>query len=199
MNRIIKIAATLMAIAILTTVDGRAADQPTPKSVVDTFHAALISSAKAGASWDFTTRTSNLRPVVTQTFNLPLMIRIAAGRAFSKASKADKTDLVTAFSEMTVRTYATQFKADVGQTFQTIGEKPGPQKTILVETTITAKGKNHKLTYVTRKNSKGQWMIMDVLLGDSAISQLSVRRSEYAQTLKTGGVPALITALNATP
>jgi phospholipid transport system substrate-binding protein len=41
-----------------------------------------------------------------------------------------------------------------------------------------------------------EWRVIDILL-DGSISQLSVYRSDFAATLKTGGAPALIKKINA--
>ena len=51
-----------------------------------------------------------------------------------------------------------------------------------------------QITYVV-KQFAARWRIVDVVV-DGGISELAVRRSEYAATLKRGGVAALITALN---
>ena len=98
-------------------------------------------------------------------------------------------------SRLSISTYASQFDGYSGQSFETQGQKPGPQKTVLVKTRIIDPGSDPiDLTYVTRE-IKGRWRIIDVLL-DTGISELAVRRSEYSRILKTRGVDGLIDALN---
>jgi ABC-type transporter MlaC component len=47
-----------------------------------------------------------------------------------------------------------------------------------------------------RQNSDGQWRIFDVFL-EGKFSELSRQRSEYASVLQSGGIDALIFALDA--
>ena len=115
---------------------------------------------------------------------------------FKSAGEDYKAELVAAFSHLSISTYASQFDGYSGQSFVTRGEKPGQQNTVLVKTQILDPGSDPvDLTYVTRR-IKGQWRILDVLL-DGGISELAVRRSEYRRVLKTGGINALISTLNA--
>lgn len=166
------------------------------RDIVGSFQDALLQSMKAKDSWSANERTAHIEKAVTESFDLVLMIRLITGKALTQASPAERRDLLDAFQAMTVRNYASQFNSFSGQQFEITGAKKGPQDTTLVETLIKSGAEAHKLTYVLRKNREGTPLIIDILLGDSAISQLSVRRSEYAATLKTGGVMGLTQALN---
>jgi len=59
---------------------------------------------------------------------------------------------------------------------------------------VKANGEPVKVDYVMRRAGDG-WLISDIYL-DSAISEVAMRRSEFATILKNGGIDGLIAALN---
>ena len=124
------------------------------------------------------------------------MVRIATRPYWKTATKSQRRDLVTAFKRMNISTLATLFNKYGGEVFEPNGRKQGPQGTVLVETKLRSPdGGVHDLSYVL-KQFKDRWKIVDVIV-DRGISELAVRRSEYRQVLKRGGVNGLIRLLNA--
>ena len=186
----------LPSTAATGTTGAAGAATPTPSQVVTSFHEALLGVMKRAKQLGVKGRYEKLAPVIERVFHLRLMVRVASGSFWRKADPEQLKKLVAAFSRLSISTYASQFDGYSGQSFETGGEKPGPQKTTLVATRIIDPGNDAvEITYVTRK-IKGAWRIIDVLLG-GGISELAVRRSEYRQILKTGGVQGLIKTLNA--
>lgn len=172
------------------------AQQSTAVQVVEAFHQSLLEVMKEAKALGVKGRYKNLASQIERSFHLPLMIRVATSSYWRKADKEQVDKLVAAFTHLSVSTYASQFDGYSGQSFETRGEKPGPQKTTLVTTWIVEPGSEPvELIYVTRK-IKGEWRIVDVLV-DSGISQLAVRRSEYRRVLRTKGIDGLIDTLNA--
>ena len=140
-----------------------------------------------------------LAPVIDKDFDLQRMIRVTAGKFWRQADGASRAKALAAFRRMSIATYAAQFDGWSGQTFTTIASRPGPQRTVLVQTKISAPGGDGAaLTYVLKERTRGngEWRIVDVLL-DGFISQLAVRRSEYQRVLKSNGLPGLIKVLDA--
>ncbi len=170
------------------------AGDDTPTSVIERFHQDLLGVMKEADSLGVAGRYDQLTPSIRKAFDLNRMIRVATGGFWRKASPEQQADLLKAFERLSISTYAAQFDGFSGQVFKTVGEKPGPQKTVLVSTRIISPGGDPaKLTYVL-KQTKGQWLIADVLLDDS-ISQLAVRRSEFRGVLKSRGVDGLLDVL----
>ena len=166
-----------------------------PAGVVTAFHDTLLGVMKDAEALGVKGRYEKLAQRIEQSFHLALMAQVGAGSHWRKATKAQTDKLVAAFSRFSISTYASQFSSYSGQSFETQGQKPGPQKTVLVKTQIIDPGSDPvDLTYVTRE-IKGRWRIIDVLL-DTGISQLAVRRSEYSRILKTGGIDALTRILD---
>ncbi len=169
--------------------------QSSPSDNVTAFHESLLGVMKEAKTLGVKGRFEKLASPLKQNFHFRLMIQVAAGSYWRKSGPAQIDRLVDAFTRLSISTYASRFDGYSGQSFETEGEKPGPQKTILVKTRIIDPGSDPvDLTYVTRK-IKGEWRIIDVLL-DTGISELAVRRSEYRRVLKTGGIDGLIDTLN---
>ncbi len=167
-----------------------------PARVVTAFHDTLLGVMKDAEALGVKGRYEKLAQRIEQSFHLALMVQVSAGSYWRKATEAQTDKLVAAFSRLSISTYASQFDGYSGQSFETEGEKPGPQKTILVKTRIIDPGSDPiDITYITRE-IKGQWRIIDVLL-DTGISQLAVRRSEYSRILRTSGIDGLTRTLNA--
>lgn len=167
-----------------------------PETLISTFHAVLIDSMKAADKVDVTGRYERLELAVSNAFHLRVMVQIATGSHWRKASDEEKNTLAAAFTRLTVATYASQFDGFSGQSFETLGKRSGPQKTTLVDTRLeNPNGRSVDLVYVTRKFD-GKWRIVDVLL-DTGISELARKRSEYRQVLKSSGVGGLVNSLNA--
>lgn len=172
------------------------ADGLAPDTLVTEFHDTLLSTMKEAQQLGIEGRFQRLKPSISKTFHLRAMIQAASAAYWRKSSEEEQNRLVEAFSRLTFATYAAQFDGYSGQKFVTVGTKPGPRKSILVETTLEdPNGKGVKLVYVARV-IKGNWRIIDVLL-DTGISELARKISEYRQVLKSGGIAGLIKTLEA--
>ena len=191
------------AVALLLTL--MAADMPprtasaapaTASELISAFHDSLLGVMKEAKTLGIKGRYDRLAARIEQSFNLPLMIQVAASSYWQKASPEQVKKLVAAFTRLSISTYASNFDGFSGESFETRGEKPGPQNTTLVSTRIVkATGSPVEIVYVTRQ-TKGEWRILDVVV-DKGISELAVRRSEYRSILQSGGVDGLIATLNA--
>lgn len=171
----------------------RAADNAT--AIVKTFYEALENTMRQGPILGFKGRYDRLSPVIVKTFDLSLMTRYAAGTAWAKLEDVQKKKLEIAFKRFSISTYASRFSKYSGETFEVVGEKNGPNGT-MVETRLTPKGEEPVvLNYLVRKDKKGALRIADVYLAAS-ISELATRRSEFSAILRREGVDALIASLN---
>ena len=146
---------------------------------------------KGGAKMGFAGRKTLLDPVVRDAYDLPAMARVATGTAWAKMSDEEKKGVTDAFADWTVATYASQFKSFEGETFTTKREVDAQRGRKAVETTLNPKGEEPVVLNYQLREDGGVWKIIDVLL-DGAVSQLAIRRNEFAGVLGKGGVPALI-------
>lgn len=182
------VAVVLAAALALPVRPGAAAE--TPAATVETLHQALIAVMKDAAQLSIEQRYAQLAPTLAASYDFETMTRLAVGSAWTEASPEQRAALVQAFSRLSIATYAKRFSGYSGERFETLGEKEGPRGTTLVETRLVRPADAPvPLTYVLQKQRQGS-RIIDVILQGS-ISELAVRRSEYAQVLGRGGVDAL--------
>ena len=135
-----------------------------------------------------------LTPAIKSAFNLPLMTRFAVGPSWSNATPAEQQQLISAFSDFSVATYASRFTSYDGEQFKVVDEKPTSDG-VIVETQLQPKdGDTVSLNYLMRKDEKGAWRICDVFL-DGTISELATRRSEFGAIVQHDGIEALVNSL----
>jgi phospholipid transport system substrate-binding protein len=168
-----------------------------PKVIVQSFYDTLLETMKQGEELGFNGRYQKLEPVIRQTFDEPVMAKIAVGSAWTNFTADDRTKLLDAFDRYMVTTYASRFKAYKGQKFE-VGEVKQPSTVadrMLVETKIIkSNGDPIALNYLFRPDTDGNWKIIDVYLS-GAISEMARMRSDFSATVTEGGASALVAAL----
>jgi phospholipid transport system substrate-binding protein len=166
-----------------------------PSAVIERLHETLIETMKNPHHLDIEGRYKALSPVLEDSFDFERMIAAAAGSYWTSADDAERKRLFDAFTRLSEMTYAARFKEFSGESFQVMGERPGPRETVLVDTQLTrSDGPPVQITYVMTKRND-EWRIVDVLL-DRSISELAVRRSEYNKILRSGGPEKLAQTLD---
>ena len=163
-------------------------------AVVRVFQTAMLEAMKLNENGVLQGKFDLLMPVVDRTFHVPLMVRIVTGPYWAKGSKAQKKRLVTEFHRMSVSTLVTFLGAHKGERFEVLRERPGTRTTVMVDTRVVRTEKDPvDISYVVG-NYGNVWRIVDVVVA-GGISELTVRRSEYANILNRGGIDGLIEAL----
>jgi len=166
-----------------------------PKAIVQSFYDALEETMKQGEELGFDGRYKKLEPVIHETFDVPVMAKIAIGSEWTNFSADQKRAMLETFDQYMVTTYASRFKTDKGLKFE-VGEVKTPaENRALVETKlIRANGDPVALNYLFRPDANGSWKIIDVYLS-GAISEMARMRSDFSATVTGGGADALIKAL----
>jgi phospholipid transport system substrate-binding protein len=140
-------------------------------------------------------RYDKLSPVLAKTYDLPMMSKLAVGPAWSTLTPQQQAAITTAFTRMTVATYASRFDGFSGEQFQILETSDRPNGDKIVKTQIIkSDGGAVPLNYLMRK-SGADWKIVDIYL-DGTISELANRRAEFGAILKSGGPDALVVSLN---
>lgn len=186
----------LTALTILASLTGAAkAADATPSAVITKFQGALIEAMKDAKSLGVKGRYDRLVTPIEDTFNMRLMSGISAASHWKEASDAQRASLTDAFRRMSVATLAAMATGYSGQTFEVLGEKAGPQGTVIVDTRLVdTDGSKISIAYVGRQFD-GRWRFIDLIV-DNEISELKTRESEYARTLKDSGINGLIALLD---
>jgi len=165
-----------------------------PVPTIEAFHAGLLDIMKNAKTLGFQGRIEKLEPLMGRTFDLDFMASKTVGRHWSTLSDADKQRWVETFTRFTTANYAGRFTGFTGETFETLGVDDYAHDTKLVRTKITVPDdEDVELNYrVVQKD--GGWKVIDVFL-NGKVSELALRRSEYASALKRDGFEQLVASV----
>lgn len=167
-----------------------AADAP---AAINGLNAQLLATMKQAQALGVQGRYDALAPVLSNTYDIASMTRIAVGASWDSLQPAQKAALTDAFARMMIATYAKRFDGFSGETFK-ITEVTDRATDKMVKTQIIqSNGKPVPINYLMRKSGP-EWRVVDVYL-DGTISELASRRAEFTSILKSGGPDALIASL----
>ncbi|MCX2561531.1 ABC transporter substrate-binding protein [Acetobacter farinalis] len=192
---------TLLPAAGITPLAPAALAQGAPASAVSApvqaLYAALDKVQHAHSS--FAERSQIVGAAVDQAYDLDAVLHASIGLRYQSLTPDDKTKLLAAFRNFTVARYVSSFKPGSDARFTV---KPGLENSPvggnkIVNTYIGAEDSmpGTPLSYIMHNDASG-WKIVDVLLGESRISQAAAQRSDFSSTLASGGVSGLITVLD---
>ncbi len=135
--------------------------------------------------------------MIPQYFDVDEMARQSLGGQQWKAASEDaKRRYLETFERFMVANYAGRFDGFSGQSFETLGEVPGPRGTVIVKSRLLdPTDKNIDLNYRMHPVG-GTWKVIDVYL-DGSVSELALRRSEFVSIVKRQNLDALLVALDA--
>lgn len=196
-NRLVIQAAltTLVALAAFVA-HSDAADtrEPTDPSAsaaaqVQKFHSALMDSTRLEV--DYGKRSALLGEALDAVFDVPRIARISAGASWRKLEPAGQESYTALLRDVIVGTYVSRFDADRGQqlsVLETTEVKPG--RHVVRAEILRPTGARVALDYYLRDNR-----VFNVVA--DGVSDLSVRRADYAAIIKADGFPALLAHLEA--
>ncbi len=186
-----------------TRADLAAAAPPAPPAVgaeppapIERLNDTLIDIMKRADDLGYQGRYDVMAPVVRETFDVPFMAAKSIGRTWRKLGAEDRERWVAAFEGYTVSNLADRFDGFSGESLEIVGEKPASHETRVVLTLLTRPGDDDvELNYRMREGDGG-WRVVDIY-SDGKVSEIALRRSEYASVLKQGGIEKLIASVNA--
>ena len=185
----------LSAVFWVALVDSAPAATSDPAvSQVQTLTDALLKSMRAGTTISMTERYKQLEPTVEQVFAMPLVTRLAVGPEWAKFPPDQQKALIAAYTRFTVANYAHNFHSFDGQKFEIDDNvlSRGDDKVVRTRV-IPAHDVPASLLYRMHEVD-GTWKVIDVI--SDGVSQLALRRSDFAVAIAAGGAPALIAHLN---
>ena len=192
-HRALVVAAFCLAAAL--ALQGRAEAPPAASAaaVIDRFHAALLDVMKNAKQLGVDGRRERLTPVMTETYDFPVMAQRSLGSAWAKLEEAQRKRFIDVFRGMILRTYATRFDGYESERFETLGQEASVAGTEIVRSVLHTKLEEVHLDYRMR-STPGGWRVIDVYLGGT-VSELALRRAEYTSVLEREGFDALVAAL----
>jgi phospholipid transport system substrate-binding protein len=169
----------------------RAADAPA--AVIQHFYDVLLAVMKGHLSFD--QRYQRLAPAVSQTYNLPLMSRLAVGPGWPQLQPAQQQRFSDVFARYTISTYANRFDDYSGERFEVDPNPAANRNGVVVQSKlIKSDGDKVALNYLMHQDGGGPPQVIDVYLSGT-ISQLATLRSEFSGVLQQRGADALVKLL----
>jgi phospholipid transport system substrate-binding protein len=154
----------------------------------------LLKSMQAGAAESMTHRYQRLKPVIDQVFALPLITRLSVGPEWDSFPLEQQRELIAAFSRFTVANYAYNFQNFDGQKFEIEGNVLTRGDDKVVRTALVSPHDTSVQLLYRMRQVNGTWKIVDVYY--NGVSELTLRRSDFAAAVSSGGASALLAHLN---
>jgi phospholipid transport system substrate-binding protein len=183
--------------ALLAAVPTIAASQPSDPAAgrIDAYNQAVIGVMKDGPKLGMKGRTARFQPIVDNYYSAAMIAQIVVGPTWASLSPADRNAATAALAKHSATSLASNFDRFGNEKFTVVpqSQERGPDR--LVSSSIAPPSGSPTTLIYRMRQSGGQWRIIDVI--SSGVSQLSLQRSDLAQSLATGGVAGLVKKLDA--
>jgi len=188
---------TLMAgLLALCAAASSAAENTDAVATVDHLHAELLNIMQNAKSLGYAGRRDRITPIVEKSFDIAFITRFALGRYWADLSAEQRGIMVDAMRRLTIASYASRFDGYSGERFETVSNKPARKGRELVRTVLEVNNDiadNVSLDYLLQE-TEGSWRIVNVVA--NGVSDLSLKRADYAAVIKSQGLDSLIDRLN---
>jgi phospholipid transport system substrate-binding protein len=172
-----------------------AAELEGARTPIDQLYTVLVDCLKNADALGLEGRRVKIAPAVAAGYDLPFMAEKILGRHWRELPESDHARWTDAFGRLTVATYAERMTGFTGQSFEVLKVEPSQRGTAVVYTqVVTPKEKPIAINYRMRENGDG-WRIIDVYL-NGTVSELALRRSEYAAVLQRDGFQKLVASID---
>lgn len=134
--------------------------------------------------------------IVIPNFDFRRITSFAMGKHWREATPAQRDDLVEAFQQMLIRTYAKALLTYSGQDIQFLPVRPGKRAgQVTVRTEVQNAGAPSVPINYQMYLKGSEWKVYDVNI--DGVSLVSNYRSSFSSQIRRGGVDGLIRALQA--
>lgn len=183
-RRLVRLAALALglSLAVQAALPAPAAAAEGAEAKVDRFHAALVAAMQAGG---FGERLALLEPAVAEFFDVATVARISVGASWRGLSEERRAAFVELLERLILATYADRFDSYSGQRFVRLEVAAASTGTVVKSQLQRASGEPVNLDYYFR----GERVFNVVADG---VSDLSLRRVDYASIIRSQGFDALI-------
>ncbi|MEE3325986.1 MAG: ABC transporter substrate-binding protein [Myxococcota bacterium] len=170
-------------------------EAPAPQDVVNELHAGLLTTMQKSKELGFQERFDNLKPVVSETFDVTFMGSKSVGRHWNKLTPEEQQVWWDKFVSYITAHYVGNFNQFDGESFEVLGEEEAQRNTRIVLTRLNVPGSDDVIfNYRLRMTPEG-WQIIDIYL-KGTVSELALRRSDFTTTLKKKGFPVLASTVD---
>lgn len=180
---------TLLLLNLAFASAAPAAEAP---ATVETLHAALLAAMKGGAQLGFEGRRRQLTPVLDAVFDFRTISRLVTGRHWAGMSEAQQEEFVGVFAQLSASTYAENFDEFGGEKFETRAAERKKNAEVVRTVLLSPDGDEVSLNYLLARQGE-EWRIVNVIA--EGVSDISLKRTEYAAVIGQEGVGGLIAKL----
>jgi len=185
----------LLSLAWLLPAAAFAADLEDARKPVEQLYVVLLDCLKNADSLGLEGRRAKIAPAVQAAYDLPFMAEKILGRHWQTLGPEDRDRWTQTFGRLTVATYAERMTGYTGQVFQVLRVEPSQRDTAVVYSQVVSpKEAPIAINYRMRSDENG-WRIIDVYL-NGTVSELALRRSEYAAVLQRDGFEKLVASID---
>jgi phospholipid transport system substrate-binding protein len=164
-------------------------DEIAARELIETFHLQLVALA-SGPDQDLAARLRGLTPIVVASHDFPYIARFTMRRQWEALTTEQRTAFITAFSELSVMTYATRFAGVTQDTFTIRGVSAAGRGRIQVEALINRpEATPITLNYLLQPGDAGLRIINIIADG---VSDLALKRAEYQRVFAETGFAGLL-------
>ncbi|MHB8564496.1 MAG: ABC transporter substrate-binding protein [Acidiferrobacteraceae bacterium] len=165
-----------------------------PRWPIKRFDAMLLQTMKQAKMLGYAGRYRRLAPEIRQLFDFHTIAMLSMGNYWDKLSPAQQHTLEATMRHYTIATYAARFDGYSGESFSIKSSAPlSSQVSVVYSTLLEREGKSHDFDYLLHPVD-GHWRVINVVA--DGVSDLSVKRAEFAHVMKTKGFTGLIHRLN---
>ncbi len=162
--------------------------------VIERLNQALLTAMRQGKTLGYEGRYRLLEPVLGEVYDFRAISRYVLSSYWKQLDEAQKRELVDRMRRYGIAAYAAQFDDYGGERFEITGEKPFRNRFRIVQVVMRApKGDDTHFTYILHRTRSG-WKIIDVRY--DGVSDLALKRSQFAKILKDEGFEALLAKLD---
>jgi phospholipid transport system substrate-binding protein len=184
------------ALALFLPAAFAAASVDQARKPVDDLYAVLVECLKNADALGLEGRRAKIAPAVQSAYDVPFMAEKILGRHWATLSETDRARWTETFGNLTIATYAERMTGFTGQQFEVLKVEPAQRDTAVVYThVVTPKEPPIAINYRMRPDGNGGWRIVDVYL-NGTVSELALRRSEYAAVLQRDGFEKLVASID---
>lgn len=172
-----------------------AAGNPVAQKVIERFEAVLLEMMRRADELGYQGRLELVSPARAEAFDLVFMARKTIGRYWKELDEQDQARWLATFEAFIDSNFADRFDGFNGEAFEIVGQKPASQNTLVVLTKlIRPEHDDVELNYRMRE-AGDTWKVVDIYSGGK-VSEVALRRSEFAALLKEGGIEKLIESVS---